>query len=156
MSRPANSLTLREAEEATGRSTRHLRRLLAEGKVEGVVGDDGRRYVSTASLLQAGLSLQRPAGDSPPAPDMAGREVTVLQEEVTRLRARLEEAERRARRAEEGEAWARLTIDRILTALPAGTPDTSGGSVTLASPADTPLGRRRRWGRRREAVPTPG
>ncbi len=93
MSRPPNSLTLREAEEATGRSTRHLRRLLAEGKVDGVVGDDGRRYVTTASLLQAGLSLQKPAEGTPSSPDMAGGEVTALQAEVTRLRPFQELAE---------------------------------------------------------------
>jgi hypothetical protein len=137
---------LREASEATGLSTRHLRRLLAQEKLEGVMADDGRRYVTTSSLLQAGLSLSAPDHGSPQQQDRSGGQVSALQEEVTRLRARLDEAERRAVAAEDREAWARLTIDRILTALPAGPDrplDASGGEVTPAVS--------RRWWRKRQS-----
>jgi excisionase family DNA binding protein len=57
--RPPGHLSYAEAVEATGVSRRHLRRLVAAGKLE-AADHGGRRWVTTSSLLAAGLTLTAP------------------------------------------------------------------------------------------------
>lgn len=127
--RPSGHISYAEAEEATGLSRRHLRRLVADGTLD-AMDAGGRRWVTTASLVSAGYRLN-PSGPGPETVATEGTETPDMAEEVERLRRQLAVAEAlAAERLREIERLGELT-HRTLALLPAngGTPapDTAGG-----------------------------
>jgi excisionase family DNA binding protein len=122
--RPPSCLSYTEAVEATGVTRRHLRRLVAAGKLE-AVDHGGRRWVTTSSLLAAGLTLSAPKGQiNSPGPGEAGTPgqdpSASLVEEVERLRRELAVA--RALADERGREldWFRDHAARLTAMLPPG------------------------------------
>jgi excisionase family DNA binding protein len=148
LTRPPGYLSYAEAVDATGVTRRHLRRLVAAGKLE-AVDHGGRRWVTTSSLLSAGLTLSAPkgqisgdgrGGDETPGP-AGGRtrdeEIESLRRQVAVLQA---VADERARELERVHALAA----HLAAALPAG----SGGDQTPGPPEGTVPGSKRRLWRR--------
>ena len=146
--RPVGCLSYVEAVEATGVSRRHLRRLAAAGKLE-VMDQGGRRWVTTASLLGAGLSLNAPkpqaSGAGPGGAETPGpaggsslaTEVESLRRQVAVLQALVDE---RGRELD----WFRDHATQLAAALPPGpqgdqTPGHAGGTVP---------GTKQRWWRK--------
>lgn len=122
--RPPSCLSYAEAVEATGVTRRHLRRLVAAGKLE-AVDHGGRRWVTTSSLLAAGLTLSAPkpqlSNSGPGEGGIPGQDPSVsLVEEVERLRRELAVA--RALADERGREieWFRDHAARLTAMLPPG------------------------------------
>lgn len=118
--RPPGHLTYREATDATGVGIRHLRRLVAGGRLEAVTWG-GRRWVTPAGLRAAGLTTNGPkpqvsgggtvAGGSPgPAAD---DEVTVLRRRLAVAEALAEDRLRQLDRLD-------MLATRLTAALPSG------------------------------------
>jgi hypothetical protein len=101
---PPGCLSYGQAVAATGVTRRHLRRLVAAGKLE-AVDHGGRRWVTMTSLLSAGLTLGASRAQAKPtageAPSEAwGRddEVEALRREVAVLQAVVDERGRELER----------------------------------------------------------
>ena len=92
---PPGCLSYEDAVAATGVTRRHLRRLVAAGRLE-AVDHGGRRWVTTSSLLAAGFTLapRKAVGERQQSEAAAwGRddEVAALRREVAVLQALVDE-----------------------------------------------------------------
>jgi excisionase family DNA binding protein len=149
--RPPGCLSYSEAVEATGVTRRHLRRLVAAGKLE-AVDHGGRRWVTTSSLLSAGLSLTAPKaqanGTGPTewakdeTPGRSGGpsrddEVEILRRQVAVLQALADERGRELER-----------VHALALHLAALQPGGRGGDQTPGPAEGTVPGSRRRWWRK--------
>jgi methyl-accepting chemotaxis protein len=124
-------LTLREAADATGKSTHILRRAMLSGRLahrrDGDASNAG--YITTVeALLAAGYELR--AAPTSSAPDATAAEIERLRRAIDDATRRAEAAEARAERAEAHADHTTATVDALMGVIDRLTRAIEAGQVT--------------------------